>query len=249
MIRVGVAGALGRMGRTACVAVSAAPDLELVAGFARAQAGRRIADVVEGTGGDALLFDDLGRFLEQRLDVVVDFTVYPVSREVAGKAIAAGACVIVGATGWPQSDVTSFQDAVASAKLGAMIVPNFAVGAVLLMRLAEVAAPHFRGVEIIEMHHDQKKDKPSGTARLTAERIERAAPRFNDVPIHSVRLPGLVAHQTVLFGTTGQTLELRHDSLSRESFSDGIVLAIRSVQQRPGLTIGLDPLLFGDNDV
>ena len=241
-----MAGALGRMGRTACAAVSAAPDLELAAGCARAHAGRRIGEVVEGVAGNALLHDDLGRFLEQRLDVVVDVTVYPISREVAGKAIGAGACVVVGATGWPQSDVTSFQDAVASAKLGAMIVPNFAVGAVLLMRLAEVVAPHFRGVEIIEMHHDQKKDKPSGTARLTAERIKRAAPQLGDVPIHSVRLPGLVAHQTVLFGATGQTLELRHDSLSRESFADGILLAIRNVQRRPGLTIGLDALLFGD---
>lgn len=229
MLRVGVAGALGRMGQVACAAVTAASDMELVAGFARTADGQ-------------LVYDDLTKFLAQKPDVVVDFTVYPISRRVAGEAIGAGACVVVGATGWQDSDVTSFREAVAKAKLGAMIVPNFAIGAVLLMRLAEIAAPHFRGVEIIEMHHDQKKDKPSGTARLTAERIKSAAPNL-DTPIHSLRLPGLVAHQSVLFGTTGQTLELRHDSMSRESFADGILMAIRKVRDLRGLVIGLDSLL------
>ena len=233
----------------ACAAISAAKDLELVGGFARRFGGERVAAHVEGVRGDALLYDDLAAFLAQRPDVVVDVTVYPISRQVAQKAIEAGAGVVVGATGWQDADVTAFQDAVTAAKLGAMIVPNFAVGAVMLMRLAEIAAPHFRGVEIIEMHHDQKKDKPSGTARLTAQRIERAAPGLGEVPIHSVRLPGLVAHQSVLFGTTGQTLELRHDSLARESFADGILLAIRNVRKHPGLTIGLDSLLFGDDRV
>src|SRR5579872_6254196 len=206
-VRVGVAGALGRMGRVTCAAVESAPDMQLVAGFAR-------------HGDGALVYDDLRQFLAQKPDVVVDFTVYPISRQVAGEAIRAGARVVVGATGWPEADVISFRDAVESAKLGASIVPNFAIGAVLLMRLAEIAAPHFRGVEIIEMHHDQKKDKPSGTARLTAERIETGAP--------------------------GQTLELRHDSLARESFADGILLAIRDVMKRGGLTIGLDSVLFGE---
>jgi len=234
------------MGRMTCAAVSAAPDLELVSGFARTFAGEPISAHVEGVRSPARLYGDLQSFLAERPDVVVDFTVYPVSRQVAGRAIEAGAAVVIGATGWPEADVTSFQDAVTNAKLGAMIVPNFAVGAVMLMRLAEIAAPHFRGVEIIEMHHDQKKDKPSGTARLTAQRIERAAPSLGSVPIHSIRLPGLVAHQSVLFGTNGQTLELRHDSLARESFADGVLLAIRKVRERPGLTIGLDALLFGD---
>ncbi len=249
MIRVGVAGALGRMGRMTCAAVSAAQDLELVGGFARRFSGERIGAHAEGVRGDALLYDDLAAFLALRPDVVVDFTVYPISRQVAFEAVESGAGVVVGATGWAEADVTSFQDAVASAKMGAMIVPNFAVGAVMLMRLAEIAAPHFQGAQIIEMHHDQKKDKPSGTARLTAQRIERAAPNLGSVPIHSVRLPGLVAHQSVLFGATGQTLELRHDSLARESFADGILLAIRSVRKRPGLTIGLDSLLFGHDRV
>ncbi|MBV8150055.1 MAG: hypothetical protein JOY59_00735, partial [Candidatus Eremiobacteraeota bacterium] len=140
----------------------------------------------------------------------------------------------------------SFQDAVDETSLGALLVPNFAIGAVMMMRLAEIAAPHFSGVEIIEMHHDQKKDKPSGTARLTAQRIEAAAPSLGPVTIHSVRLPGLVAHHSTLFSTQGQTLEIRHDSLSRESFVDGILLAIRRVRRLPGLAIGLDAVLFGD---
>jgi len=233
LIRVGVAGALGRMGSVTCAAVASAPDMELAAGFARRAEGARI-------------YDDLDKFLAQKLDVVVDFTVYPTSRQVAGEAIRAGACVVVGATGWPDGDVTSFREVVEKAKLGAMIVPNFAIGAVMLMRLAEIAAPHFRGVEIIEMHHEQKKDKPSGTARLTAERIKAAAPQLRDVPIHSLRLPGLVAHQSVLFGATGQTLELRHDSMSRESFADGILLAIRDVTKHRGLKIGLDSALFSE---
>ncbi|HEY1729611.1 MAG TPA: dihydrodipicolinate reductase C-terminal domain-containing protein [Candidatus Baltobacteraceae bacterium] len=225
-VRVGVAGALGRMGRVTCAAVESSEDMELVARFSRG--------------------DDLQTFLAQKPDVVVDFTVYPISRQVAGEAIRAGARVVVGATGWPEADVISFRDAVENAKLGALIVPNFAIGAVLLMRLAEIAAPHFRGVEIIEMHHDQKKDKPSGTARLTAERIEFVAPALGKVPIHSIRLSGLVAHQSVLFGAPGQTLEIRHDSLARESFADGILLAIRDVMKRRGLRIGLDSVLFSE---
>ena len=234
------------MGRVTCAAVSGAADLELVAGFARRFGGEPIAQHVEGIASNALLYDDVQRFLGQKADVVVDFTVQPISRSLAGEAVRAGARVVVGATGWQEADVISFREAVESAKLSALIVPNFAIGAVLMMRLAEIAAPHFRGVEIIEMHHDQKKDKPSGTARLTAERIQSAAPKLGTVPIHSLRLPGLVAHHSVLFGTTGQTLEIRHDSLSRESFADGILLAIREVGKRRGLTIGLDSLLFGE---
>lgn len=243
-VRVGVAGALGRMGRIACAAVSAAPDLELVAGFARQFAGEPVASHVDGVSGSAPLFDDLESFYKARPEVVVDLTVYPVSLDVARGALDVGASPVVGATGWMEEDVLSFTDAVDEAGVGAMMVPNFAVGAIVMMRLCEIAAPFFDGVEIVEMHHDRKKDKPSGTAWLTAERISAASGR--DVPIHSVRLPGLVAHQSVLFGTTGQTLEIRHDSLSRESFVTGILLAIRRVRRQNGLTIGLDGLLFGE---
>jgi 4-hydroxy-tetrahydrodipicolinate reductase len=227
-MRVGVAGAHGRMGRVSCTAIEEAPDMELVATFTRG--------------------DELGAFFRTKMDAVVDFTVYPVTVDVARRAVEAGVAPVIGATGWMEADVNALRDAADRAKLGAMLVPNFAIGAVMMMRLAQIAAPHFRGVEIIEMHHDQKKDKPSGTARLTAERIEAVAPRLGNVPIHSVRLPGLVAHQAVLFGATGQTLEIRHDSTARESFVDGILLALREVRNRPGLTIGLDSLLFPEKE-
>lgn len=240
-----MAGALGRMGRVACAAVSAAPDLELVAGFARQFAGEPVASHVDGVAGSAPLFDDLESFYKARPEVVVDLTVYPVSLDVSRGALDAGASPVIGATGWMEEDVVSFTDAVDEAGLGAMMVPNFSVGAVVMMRLCELAAPFFDGVEIVEMHHDRKKDKPSGTAWLTAERIGAVTSR--NVPIHSVRLPGLVAHQSVLFGTTGQTLEIRHDSLSRDSFVTGMLLAVRNVRQRAGLTIGLDALLFGEH--
>ncbi|MBV8602160.1 MAG: 4-hydroxy-tetrahydrodipicolinate reductase, partial [Candidatus Eremiobacteraeota bacterium] len=166
-MRVGVAGALGKMGRVTCTAIAGAPDLELVAGFARR------AGALE-SGLD--LFDDLDAFYRQPMDVVVDFTTYPATVDVARKAVAAGVAPVIGATGWKPQDVVALRDAVARAQLGALLVPNFAIGAVILMRLAELAAPHFRGVEIVEMHHETKKDKPSGTAQLTAERIEAVAP-------------------------------------------------------------------------
>jgi 4-hydroxy-tetrahydrodipicolinate reductase len=244
LIRVGVAGALGRMGRVACTAIDTANDMQLVAGFARRGAGDEIAQHVPGVRAKAVLYDDLLTFLDAGLDVVLDFTVYPVSMDVAREAVAAGVRPVVGASGWPEEDVISFEDECDEQAIGAMLVPNFALGAVFMMKFAEEAAKVFPSVEIIEMHHDQKRDKPSGTAALTARRI-KAARGKGDVPIHSVRLPGLVAHQEVLFGGTGETLTIRHDSLARESFAGGMLLAIRHVRGLKGLEIGLDAALGG----
>lgn len=197
-----------------------------------------------GIRSEALLYDDLLTFLGAGLDVVIDFTVYPDSLSIAREAVMAGVSPVIGATGWPDEDVISFQDQCDEAEIGAMLVPNFSPGAVLMMKFAEEAAKVFPSVEIIEMHHDQKRDKPSGTAALTAKRIEAAGGR-RPVPIHSVRLPGLVAHQSVLFGGSGETLEIRHDSLARESFAAGILLATRHVRSLKGLEIGLDAALGG----
>jgi 4-hydroxy-tetrahydrodipicolinate reductase len=233
MLRVGVAGANGRLGRVAAAAIAAAPDLALVAAFDRA------TTPVEGVA----VHDDLDLFYDVPMDIVVDCTVYPVTLDVARGAVACGVSPVIGATGWMDEDVVSFSDAVDTAGIGALLVPNFSVGAVLMMRFAAEAAQHFAGVEIIELHHDQKRDKPSGTAALTAKRIA-AAGGPADVPIHSVRLPGLVAHQEVIFGGVGETLTLRHDSLSRDSFAGGIVLAARSVRGLKRLVIGIDSLLF-----
>jgi 4-hydroxy-tetrahydrodipicolinate reductase len=232
------------MGRVACRAIDGAEDLQLAAGFARRGAGEPIARHLADVRSDARLYDDLTTFLAAGLDVVVDFTVYPVSLDVAREAVMSGISPVIGATGWPEEDVLSFEDECDEREVGAMLVPNFSLGAVLMMKFAEEAAKVFPSVEIIEMHHDQKRDKPSGTAALTARRIEAARKRAG-VPIHSVRLPGLVAHHEVLFGGTGETLTIRHDSLARESFAAGILLAVRRVKQLKCLEIGLDAALDG----
>ena len=244
-MRVGVAGALGRLGRVACMALAAADDVTLVAAFARSGAGERLSQHV-GVSGEARIFDDLEAFYAAGMDVVVDCTVYPVSLDVARLAIDNGVSPVIGATGWTDEDVVSFTDDCDEAEIGAMIVPNFSIGAVLMMKLAAEAATVLPQVEIIELHHDGKRDRPSGTAKLTAQRIGAATGNGNGVPIHSVRLPGFVAHQEVLFGGQGETLTIRHDSLSRESFGPGIVLAVRNVRRQSGCTIGLEPLMFGE---
>jgi 4-hydroxy-tetrahydrodipicolinate reductase len=227
-VRVGVAGALGRLGRVASAAILAADDLDLVATFGRGGAG---------------VYDTLEAFYAVGMDVVVDCTVYPVSLDVARTAVDNGVSPVIGATGWTDEDIVAFADDCDEQGVGAMLVPNFSVGAVLMVRLAAEAARVMPHVEIVELHHEAKRDAPSGTAKLTARRIAEAGGPKN-VPIHSVRLPGLVAHQEVLFGGDGETLTIRHDSLSRECFGPGIVLAVRNVRRRPGLTIGLESLLF-----
>jgi 4-hydroxy-tetrahydrodipicolinate reductase len=167
----------------------------------------------------------------------VDFTVYPVTLDVAREAIERAVSPVIGATGRTEEDRLALSDRCDELGVGAALVPNFAIGAVLMMRFAAQAAKFFPTAEIVELHHDRKLDKPSGTAKFTAERMGK------DVPIHSVRLRGLVAHQEVLFGGEGETLTIRHDSLSRESFMGGVLTAIRGVRARKGLTLGLDSFL------
>jgi len=234
VLRVGVAGALGRLGRVAVAAVEAADGLHLAAAFAR-RGGERVFGIETD--------DDLDAFIARGLDVVVDCTVYPVTLDVARAALDAGVAPVIGATGWTDEDVLVLSDRCDEAGVPAMLVPNFSFGAVLMMRFAAQAARLFPRAEIVELHHDRKRDAPSGTAKLTARRIhETGAP----LPvIHSVRLPGLVAHQETIFGGVGETLTLRHDSLARESFAPGIVAAVRAVRGQRGLVIGLDALVEG----
>ncbi len=217
-IRVGVAGAAGKMGQAVCAAVQAAPDLVL--------AGQ--ADPALGTTLASILPD---------VDVVVDFTRPDTALANALACLDAGVHVVIGTTGF---DVEPLR--VAERRANVFIAPNFAIGAVLMMQFAQQAAQHMPAAEIIELHHDGKLDAPSGTAARTASLIEPVLGRA--VPIHSVRLPGLVAHQEVIFGGQGETLTIRHDSLSRESFMPGVLLAVRRVG---GLTesplIGLEHLL------
>ncbi len=197
MIRVGVAGAAGRMGATTCEAVEAAEGLELVARIDPAL-GTALEDVLDG------------------LDVVVDFTRPDTALANAQACSSAGVHCVVGTSGWEV-------EALAPGPGNVLFCPNFAIGAVLRMRFAAEASKHMGAAEIVELHHDQKLDKPSGTAARTAELME------GEVPIHSVRLPGLVAHQEVILGGLGETLTIRHDSLSRESFMPGVLLAVRRV--------------------
>jgi 4-hydroxy-tetrahydrodipicolinate reductase len=241
--RVAVAGALGRMGRTVCGAISNADDLELVGGFDQDEAGRPLADVVGLPRDGGVLYDDLAAFYDgAKPEVVVDFTTHPATVAVAREAVLRGVSPVIGATGRSSAEEAELAALCRERSVGGALVPNFAIGAVLMMRFAEEAARYFPTVEVIELHHDGKKDAPSGTARLTARRIETAAGR-GEVPIHSVRLRGLVAHQEVLFGGEGEVLTIRHDSLSRDSFMTGVLLAVRAVRKHDHLVVGLDGLM------
>lgn len=215
MLRVAVAGAAGRMGQAVCEAVEGAPDMELT--------GR----------ADPSLGVELGQVLPNA-DVVVEFTRPDTALDNVRACLEAGVHVVVGTSGW---DV----DAVRGVESGANVVfcPNFAIGAVLMMRFAAEASKHMAKAEIIELHHDKKLDAPSGTAARTAEMME------GDPPIHSVRLPGLVAHQEVIFGDVGQTLTIRHDSIDRTSFMPGVLLAVRRVGSLTvSPVVGLEHVLF-----
>jgi 4-hydroxy-tetrahydrodipicolinate reductase len=216
-LRVAVAGAAGRMGQAVCAAVEGADDLELV-GRADPALGTSLADVL----GDA--------------DVVVDFTQPDTALANALQCVEAGVHVVIGTTGF---DVEPLREIGPQPPANVFVAPNFAISAVLMMRFAAEASRHMAKAEIIELHHDGKLDAPSGTATRTAALME------GDVPIHSVRLPGLVAHQEVILGDVGQTLTIRQDSLTRESFMPGVLLAVRRV---PGLrespVVGLENLLF-----
>ena len=226
MIRVGVSGAAGRMGATVCEAINAAEGMEL-SGSADPALGTDLEQILEGA------------------DVVVDFTVPDVALENATACLAAGVHVVVGTTGFDLDALRTAAEGSWSDGAGprAFAAPNFAIGAVLMMQFAKQAAPHMGESEIIELHHDGKLDKPSGTAARTAELIAEAGGSAHE-PIHSVRLPGLVAHQEVIFGGQGETLTIRHDSIDRSSFMPGVVIAVRRVGslEQP-LTIGLESLL------
>ena len=221
MTRVVVAGAAGRMGVTACDAVEAADDLELTG-----RADPSLGTDVPGLVGDA--------------DVVVAFTTPDAAPDNVRVCLDAGVHAVVGTTGF---DHEPLRAAAAAGGANVLVVPNFAIGAVLMMRFAAEAAKHMPEAEIVELHHDGKLDAPSGTAKRTAELITDAGGNVHQ-PIHSVRLPGLVAHQEVLLGAEGQTLSIRHDSTDRHSFMPGVLLAIRGVGALPEpFTVGLDAVL------
>jgi 4-hydroxy-tetrahydrodipicolinate reductase len=221
MIRVVVSGAAGRMGEAVCEAVAEAEDTFL-AGRADPQLDATLADLV----GEA--------------DVVVDFTTPETAIDNAGVCVDAGVHCVIGTTGF---DLDQLRERVKDGEANVFVAPNFAIGAVLMMRFAAEAARHMPETEIVELHHDRKVDAPSGTAKLTAELVTEAGGHVHE-PIHSVRLPGLVAHQEVILGGEGQTLTIRHDSIDRRSFMPGVLLAVRRITELPDrVTVGLDSLL------
>jgi 4-hydroxy-tetrahydrodipicolinate reductase len=221
MIRVVASGAAGRMGQAVCEAVEGAEGMELIA-KADPALGIDLADAL----GDA--------------DVVVDFTTPETALANATACLAAGVNAVVGTTGF---DLEALRGAAESSSANCFVAPNFAIGAVLLMEVAQTIARHMPECEIVELHHDRKLDAPSGTAKRTAELISGAGGNVHQ-PIHSVRLPGLVAHQEVIFGGEGQTLSIRHDSIDRRSFMPGVLLAVRRVGElQDRFTIGLEKLL------
>lgn len=251
-VRVGVVGAAGRMGATVCAAVAAAEGLELVAAVDPGAVGTTVAGVP--VAGELKSLADAG------VEVAVDFTVADAARTTLPWLALHAIHAVVGTTGFDDEDLARFRSAFTGSNC--LIAANFAVGAVLMMRFAEQAAPYFETAEIIEYHHDAKADAPSGTATTTARRMADASRDWapdpttseviagsrggkgpGDIRIHAVRMRGMVAHQEVVLGTQGQTLTIRHDSYDRASFMPGVVLACRRISTVPGLTLGLESLL------
>jgi len=257
--KVGVVGAGGRMGQEVCRAVTEAADMELVAAVDPGHVGADACGLQ--IVGEVNALSDLGA------QVVVDFTVAEAVRHNVPHYVQQGVHAVIGTSGLSARDLDDIAAQVEGKGVNVIVAPNFAIGAVLLVHLCRIAAPHMEGVEVIELHHDAKRDAPSGTAVHTAEAIAaarraagsgplppdpttdlvlagaRGAEAADGIHVHSVRLPGLVAHEEVIFGAPGQSLTIRHDSYDRRSFMPGVLLAVRAVGGRPGLTVGLEALL------
>jgi 4-hydroxy-tetrahydrodipicolinate reductase len=262
-VRVGVLGATGRMGLAVCHAVLDAPDLELAAVVARATGvGRPLRDLVPDAPEPLVVSGRLDDLVAAGAEVVVDFSRPEATAAAATELLAEGVHLVSGTTGLPAEVMDELEALAGKADHGnAVWAPNYALGAVLAMHFAAVAGRFYPAAEVIELHHQAKADAPSGTALRTARAIAAARDRptaptggsesvagvrggeVDGVRVHSVRLPGLVAHQEVVFGGQGEVLTVRHDSLDRSSFMPGVLLAVREVAARPGLTVGLEPLL------
>ena len=270
-MRVGVVGAGGRMGQEVCRVIVAHPELVLAAAVDPGHVGVPVRELIGNSEAEGpVVSGALEEIVAAGCEVVVDFTHLEVSRATLAFCAGAGIHAVVGTTGFVEADLDELARVFAP-EVGhganCVIAANFAIGAVLMMRFAALAAPWFDGAEIIELHHEGKRDAPSGTSLRTAEAMaasRRVAGRDDFTPdatgtvvvegarggagpggvrMHAVRLPGLVAHQEVLFGAPGQGLTIRHDSYDRASFMDGVVLAVEQVPIRPGLTVGLEALL------
>ena len=263
MKRIAMFGICGRMGTAMAGELIKEEDVELVAGFDSINTGMDLGQYL-GTGKNGIsITDSYEDILKQSPDLIIDFTIAEIAKRSINWAIDNGISIIVGTTGLSSGDLKSIEKKAAGGDAKVLIAPNFAIGAVLMMKVSGMIAKYFDNCEIIEQHHDQKKDAPSGTSIATAknisEKISFNSSRLKDgedetiegsrggfaegVHIHSIRLPGFLAHQEVIFGALGQTLSIRHDSISRSSFYPGVIFAVRNMDKVSEYTYGLDKLI------
>lgn len=262
-LKVGVIGASGKMGKNICASILAEDNLKLTAAFDRSNQGQDIGLLANGRENGVLIAKRIEDILDKQLvDVIVDFTIAAAAVENIPKVLQAGINLVVGTTGISDAEWAEYDKLAQENNVGLFFAANYAIGAVLMMQFAETAAKYLPDVEVIELHHDQKLDAPSGTAvttlkRMAAVRGEKVqgnpdeyekingarGGEYAGMHVHSVRLPGYVAHQEVIFGGVGQTLTIRHDSLSRESFMPGVMLAIKKVVSFKGLVRDLDSIM------
>jgi len=263
-VRVAVVGAAGRMGREVLRAVGSDPYFEVVAAIDRSEIGSNTRELAGALGPDLVVEDNLEAALDRtHPDVTIEFSHQSVALDHARAATERKISFVFGMTGIAEASLDQIRELCDKHATPGMYVPNFAIGAVLMMHFSEIAAKWLPDAEIIEFHHDRKEDAPSGTAMLTAQKIGQSrvhAPTplpkpllkadgarggsVSEVPVHSVRLPGLLAHQEVIFGGPGETLTIRHDSLDRVSFMQGVKLCAKTVRSLNGLVVGLDKILY-----
>lgn len=247
-IRVAIAGPRGRMGQEAVLAVAGVNDMQLVACLDRHVQEEVIRPISVAGQEIPVFYSPSACFAETHPDVLVDFTNAHAAPSLIDEAVAQGVRPVIGTTGFPEDFLQHLDRSLKSRELGGLYAPNFAIGALLMMRASEIAARFLSDVTIVEYHHASKRDAPSGTAKKTAERIERTfLERGVDATsplIHSVRLPGFIAHQEVIFGGLDERLTIRHDSMSRKSFMPGVLLGIREVMRVTGLVDGLEHFLW-----
>ena len=263
MKRIAMFGICGRMGRAISKELAKEKDIDLVAGFDSCNKGKDIGDILGTVNMGRSITDSYEDIKSKAPDIIIDFTVASIAKKTIMWAIKNRIDIIVGTTGLDSEDLERFKKMAGGSDSKVFIVPNFAIGAVVMMKVSAIIAGYFDNCEIIEMHHDGKQDAPSGTSLATAENISKSR-TFNNkrlksgekeniegsrggfsggIHIHSVRLPGLIAHQNVIFGAKGQTLSLRHDSMDRSSFYPGVIMAVRNIEKLSNYTFGLDKLI------
>ncbi len=261
--KIAMFGICGNMGAAISRELVKENDLELVAGFDVKNIGEDIGEFLSGSKSGCRIYDSYPEIIKMAPDIIIDFTVAGSAKKTISWAIENNINIIVGTTGFSKEDLKQIEERAGNSKSKVLIAPNFSIGAVLMIKISRMIAKYFDDCEIIELHHDKKKDAPSGTSISTAEQISKSkvfnssklkegeteciggsrGGFSNGIHIHSIRLPGLLAHQNIIFGTRGQTLSIRHDSMDRLAFYPGIMLAINNLDRLPNYTFGLEKLV------